>query len=374
MGDLGLPTVVLDGGSESMRAGYANPEAPPPVVTPTAVRVLGEGEQAGSDLGDPYAGGLARCYERGRVADADALEAVWHHVLYEQLGWVHGEEGLVLLSEPALTGRLARERACQVLFEAFNVSGLFVCDAPTLSLYAAGKTTGLVVDLGAQTATVAPVSDGALQAAQARCVPVGGHDLEEIVARKVAANGCTASRKDCAQLMRQCAKVAASRDAFGVACLEPLPPPERHTLPDGNVLDLREAEAFMVGEVLFDLAPLDRGLEQDLPLGVVGAACESVMGCPAQFRHQMFENVFLCGGLSQLPGLETRFHRELERMAPAQCKPTLLPPPGYMPASLRSHAAWTGGAILAKVVFTQNQHVTRADYNELGPVAVWKRG
>lgn len=41
-----------------------------------------------------------------------------------------------------------RERLAQMLFERFNLNGLFLADQAVLSLYAVGKTTGLVVDLG----------------------------------------------------------------------------------------------------------------------------------------------------------------------------------------------------------------------------------
>jgi actin-related protein len=33
-----------------------------------------------------------------------------------------------------------------------------------------------------------------------------------------------------------------------------------------------------------------------------------------------------------------------------------------------------GGAILAKVVFPQNQHITKAEYDEHGPFVVHKKG
>lgn len=36
----------------------------------------------------------------------------------------------------------------QLMFETFNVSGLFVSDGAVLSLYALGKLTGCVIDIG----------------------------------------------------------------------------------------------------------------------------------------------------------------------------------------------------------------------------------
>ncbi|KAL6561143.1 Actin-related protein 7 [Orobanche minor] len=38
-----------------------------------------------------------------------------------------------------------------------------------------------------------------------------------------------------------------------------------------------------------------------------------------------------------------------------------------MPENVLRYSAWVGGVILAKVVFPQNQHITKADYDEIGP-------
>lgn len=44
----------------------------------------------------------------------------------------------------------------QLAFEVFNVSGLYFADEPVLSLYAVGKSSGLVVDIGHETTGVCP--------------------------------------------------------------------------------------------------------------------------------------------------------------------------------------------------------------------------
>ena len=41
-----------------------------------------------------------------------------------------------------------RERLTQLLFEQFNLAGLYLGEQGVLSLYSAGKTTGTVIDLG----------------------------------------------------------------------------------------------------------------------------------------------------------------------------------------------------------------------------------
>lgn len=48
-------------------------------------------------------------------------------------------------------------------------------------------------------------------------------------------------------------------------------------------------------------------------------------------------------------------------------------PPEYMPENTLRNSAWMGGAILAKVVFPQNQHITKAEYDESGPPIVHRK-
>lgn len=45
-----------------------------------------------------------------------------------QLGWQAGDEGNLLLAEPLGTSKLDRELMTQLMFEQFNVSGLFMSD------------------------------------------------------------------------------------------------------------------------------------------------------------------------------------------------------------------------------------------------------
>lgn len=51
-------------------------------------------------------------------------------------------------THPCVVAQLQRERIAQVMFETFNTAGLVFADEPTLSLYAVGKNTGTVIDIG----------------------------------------------------------------------------------------------------------------------------------------------------------------------------------------------------------------------------------
>ena len=104
---------------------------------------------------------LRPVHER-RVVDWDQLESVYAHIFYRQLGWIEGDEGAALVTEPILTSRADRDRLTQMMFESFNVAGLYIVDQPVAALYGVGKTSGVSVDVGYAVTDVAPVVDGAV--------------------------------------------------------------------------------------------------------------------------------------------------------------------------------------------------------------------
>ena len=54
----------------------------------------------------------------------------------------------VLLTEAPMNPKDNRERMTQIMFESFNVRRYYVNIQAVLSLYASGRTTGVVVDCG----------------------------------------------------------------------------------------------------------------------------------------------------------------------------------------------------------------------------------
>ena len=85
---------------------------------------------------------------RGEVVDWEGLESIWEYILYDQIGWIYGEEGGLLMTEPMLTPKDVKEKVAQIAFESFNVSGLFLTEQPITSLYSVNKLTGCAVSVG----------------------------------------------------------------------------------------------------------------------------------------------------------------------------------------------------------------------------------
>ncbi|ELR20609.1 actin subfamily protein [Acanthamoeba castellanii str. Neff] len=83
---------------------------------------------------------------------------------------------MLITAEAALAPKIHRERCCQLAFEEFGVAGYYVGTSAVLSLYAAGRTTGIVVDCGHHSTTLAPIYEGYALSHAIKKLPYGGID------------------------------------------------------------------------------------------------------------------------------------------------------------------------------------------------------
>lgn len=96
-----MEAVVIDAGSKFIKAGFAIPDHPPPLVIPSQMKPIiedGPADEAPDATVDPIV--------RGFVKDWDAMEDLLHHVLYTGLGWELGSEGQLLFTDPLFTPKV----------------------------------------------------------------------------------------------------------------------------------------------------------------------------------------------------------------------------------------------------------------------------
>jgi hypothetical protein len=66
--------------------------------------------------------------------------------VYEELR-CESDQYPILLSEPVVNPKSSREEMIQVLFETFHVPAAYSCAQASLSLFATGRTTGMILSL-----------------------------------------------------------------------------------------------------------------------------------------------------------------------------------------------------------------------------------
>merc|ERR1719477_148245 len=97
--------------------------------------------------------------EHGIITNWDDMEKVWHHTFNNELR-ISPDESPILHSEAPLNPKANREKMTQISFETFNCPAMYVCIQAVLSLYASGRTTGLVLDIGDGVSHTVPIYEG----------------------------------------------------------------------------------------------------------------------------------------------------------------------------------------------------------------------
>ena len=165
-----LQTVIIDNGSGMVKAGFAGEDAPRAVFPSIVGRPKNASTMQGVNQKSEYIGdeamqkkgilNLSYPISAGIVDTWEDMEKVWHHCFYNELRVAPEECEGVLLTEAPRNPKANREKMTTIMFETFQVKNMYVAIQAVMSLYAAGRTTGLVCDSGDGVTHTVPVFEG----------------------------------------------------------------------------------------------------------------------------------------------------------------------------------------------------------------------
>lgn len=369
--------IVIDNGTATIKAGFAGGSKPKVTIGNKVgrakhMRIMPGGalEQEGPSslyVGrklDEHRGAFRLEYpmDKGCVSDGswDAMERVWEHVYSKENLNAKVDEHPVLMTEAPLNPRQNREKASEIFFETFRAPAMFFSPQAVLSLYASGRTTGVVIDVGEGLTHVVPVYEGFALPHSVMRSDVAGRDVTnhlQLLLRRSGLTFTTTSESDLVKSMKE----ESCYVAFNPTKEEDTIKPAKYQLPDGRAVELG-SERFRAPEVLF--RPDSIGSEES---SVSDALVDSVMKSDIDLRHTLFEQVVLAGGSTLFPGFGDRFLHEVRQKAPERTRIRISAPPD------RIDSAWSGGSILASLSTFKNMWVSKGDYDEHGANIVHRR-
>lgn len=249
-----------------------------------------------------------------------------------------------------------------------------------LSLYASGRTTGVVLDVGEGVTHCIPVYEGyALPHSIVRS-DLAGMDVTkrlQLLLRKSGLAFSTTAELDFSSKMKEdvCyvsnvpptkrdsdydTDIGIGSGGVGAASTKDASKAQ-YQLPDGQVVHLSN-ERHRSSEVLFQPSLIG---SEERPIHDV--LLTSILQSDMDLRCTLFSNIVLSGGSTLLPGLGDRLLYEVRSRAPERTRIRISAPPE------RKESAWVGGSILASLATFKNMWVGRSEYEEYGS-SIFHRG
>ncbi|KAL0327319.1 UNVERIFIED_CONTAM: Actin-related protein 3 [Sesamum angustifolium] len=369
------PAVVIDNGTGYTKMGFAG-NVEPCFIVPTVVAVnesfvnqprprstkgsnwlaqhsagvmadldfcIGEEALARSKSSSTY--NLSYPIKHGQVENWDAMERFWQQCIFNYLR-CDPEDHYFLLTESPLTAPESREYTGEIMFETFNVPGLYIAVQPVLAL-AAGYTTskcemtGVVVDVGDGATHVVPVADGYVIGSSIKSIPISGKDVTRFIQ----------------QLMRERGEHVPPEDSFEVA---------------RKVKEMYCYTCSDIVKVFFNPEIYSSDFTTPLPDGID----KCIQSAPIDTRRALYKNVVLSGGSTMFKDFHRRLQRDLKKIVDARVLASDARLGGQQKAQpvevnvvshpIQRYAVWFGGSVLASTPEFFTACHTKAEYEECG--------
>ncbi|VDN11792.1 unnamed protein product [Dibothriocephalus latus] len=218
----------------------------------------------------------------------------------------------ILLTEPPFNPLQNRKKMYSVMFEKYGFNAVHIAIQATLTLYAQGLMTGVVVDSGDGVTHICPVYSGHTMTHLTKRLDVAGRDITRYLIKLLLLRGYafnqTADFETIRQMKEKLCYVAYDLQQEQSLALDTTVLVKKYTLPDGRVIKVG-GEQFGAPEALFQPNLIDN----ESP-GISEMLFSTIQSAPIDTRAEFYKYIVLSGGSTMYPGLPSRLEKEVKQL------------------------------------------------------------
>ncbi|KAH6909029.1 actin binding protein [Coprinopsis sp. MPI-PUGE-AT-0042] len=414
-----LAPIISDNGTGYSKIGFAG-NSDPSFVIPTAIATRGNANTASSrpavpakpghlaskrgveDL-DFFIGDEALANARtpgygvhypirhGMIDNWDHMERYWEQTIFKYLR-AEPEDHYFLLTEPPLNAPENREQTAEIMFESFNVKGLYIAVQAVLALAASWSSnrvtdrslTGTVIDSGDGVTHVIPVAEGYVIGSSIKHIPIAGRDISQFVLNLMRERGEMAAVPPEDQ-MKVASKV---KENYTYVCQDIVREFRKYDEEPYKYFERYEGEhsvtgrkygvdigyeRFLAPEIFFNPEIYSSDFLTPLPEIVDDVIQQS----PIDVRRGLYKNIVLSGGSTMFQHFGQRLKRDLKQLVDRRLDQSAVLSGSAIRSSgvdvdvishkRQRYAVWFGGSLLASLPEFYSSCHTKAQYDEIGP-------
>ena len=365
------PNIIIDLGTGYCKSGFSTDEIPSSIISCLVGKPKYASGRVGFDKKKFFVGKEASAISgvlninnpvsEGVINNWDDIEKLLGYIFSSELK-VEPSEYNILLTETPMNPKENKEKLAQIMFENFNVQRCYIALESLLSLFSAGKDTGISVDIGDGISSFVPIYYGcSLPYAIIRSNVAGRlltKYLNELLEKKGYNFSTMAEKEIIKDIKEKGCYISNDNYENELKNIDNF----LYELPDGNKIELKE-ERIKCPEVLFNPSIInnnDKNVSQN--------CYEAVEKCDNEIKKDIYKCIDLTGGSSMFPGLEERFYKEIKDLVDIDMKNEIK----IENLNGRKYGVWTGGAILTMSGF-ELKWITKAEYEESGDLIVHKK-
>jgi actin-related protein len=363
--------IVLDIGTHTFKAGYGGEDCPKVYESSKIDTENGLRRSTGTSQGIHKSamtwGGAS--YKSSAEFDPKLLQSIMEYSFKKMLK-VNLPESPLIMTEPNIASTGTRKILFETAFECLDVPAILTLRKALAACYSVGKSSGLVLDIGASHTSVTPVFEGFTLQRGIKEYGFAGNALDEVLENAVFHQktednyawhiGKSQILED---IKKQCLGYSSNSSGPASEASPSSPSPEHlvYELPDRTKVNL-EGSCHSIPELLFD--PNSSGIETHGFPGVLGVLEESIMHVDIDARKSVGSEIVVIGGSTLFKGFPERLQQALSSSSNHflhRSKITAMP--GTME---RISASWLGCSIACSLSNFQHLWISKQQYLENG--------